>query len=107
MHVSILCRTGRGRTLLNDGRVLVAGGADSTSAELFDPASGAFTATGSTVVNPSHRQQTRTAPSSPSVICKSLASAPWWLVLIDRIGYGVDKIVLLNPVNPQLAFEPS
>jgi hypothetical protein len=38
-------------TLLSDGRVLVAGGND-TSAELYDPTTGAFARTGSTAVHP-------------------------------------------------------
>lgn len=44
-------RVGHRATLLNDGKVLLAGGSDalgsSSTAELFDPASGSFTPTGS------------------------------------------------------------
>jgi hypothetical protein len=39
-------RSGHTATLLQDGRVLVAGGTDLPSAELFDPATRTFTATG-------------------------------------------------------------
>jgi Galactose oxidase, central domain len=42
MHVA---RTGHTATLLNDGRVLIVGGGDST-AELFNPANGTFSLTG-------------------------------------------------------------
>jgi hypothetical protein len=41
-----IARTGHTATLLNTGKVLVAGGPDN-SAELYDPATGLFTATGS------------------------------------------------------------
>jgi len=37
-------------TLLSDGKVLVAGGRYDTSAELYDPSTGTFTATGSMTV---------------------------------------------------------
>ena len=37
-------------TLLSDGRVLVAGGRSDTSAEIYDPTTGTFTATGSMTV---------------------------------------------------------
>ncbi len=47
-----IARTGHTATLLNTGKVLVAGGPDN-SAELYDPATGLFTATGSMAV---HRQ---------------------------------------------------
>ena len=39
-------RTGHTATLLADGKVLVAGGQGSDSAEIYDPAAGSFTATG-------------------------------------------------------------
>jgi hypothetical protein len=39
----------------------------------------------------------------------------WWLILIDHIGYGArepihvdhdwDKVILVNPLNPELGYE--
>lgn len=43
MHVA---RSGHTATLLNDGKVLIVGGAEDNRAEVFDPASGAFHFTG-------------------------------------------------------------
>src|SRR5207247_11109408 len=65
-------RTSHTATLLLDGRVLVAGGVDSTSylasAEIYDSATGAWTVTGSLNTARSGHRATRLADGSVLVI---------------------------------------
>jgi hypothetical protein len=69
-------RWGQSATLLSDGRVLIAGGNDQlkvlTSAELYDPATGSFSPTGS-MATPRGYHTTTLLPDGRVLIAGGLA----------------------------------
>jgi len=69
---------GQTATLLNNGKVLIAGG-DTASAELFNPSTGAFTATGSMTVSRSGHTATL-LPDGRVLIAGGILSGPDSLV---------------------------